>query len=257
MNTSDSRSSRRIWEGTGVYIALFLVVTALAVAGYWTLIPHHSNSSKTTTVETATAAAPRKSETIDQTPALPAQPVKREPAPVSQENVSTPAPAGHQEAAPAQSVVPLTIADYDTPDIAPVVPQLIVPPLNGEELAAFSMDELRYSETMGDWRTHDGVDIAAETGQLVQAACAGTVTDVRDDDLMGTTVILSHDNGYDTLYANLEEVATVGVGDSVSAGEVIGAVGRTALSESSMPPHLHFAVTRDGEYVDPAEFLNQ
>lgn len=47
---------------------------------------------------------------------------------------------------------------------SPVAPRLVVAPLVGEEVAAFSVDELTYNETLGDWRTHDGIDIAAEVG---------------------------------------------------------------------------------------------
>ena len=72
---------------------------------------------------------------------------------------------------------------------------------------------------------------------------------------MGTTVVLTHDGGYDTIYSNLQSVPTVEIGDYVTAGQVIGSVGKTALSESSEPPHLHFGVTKDGEYVDPADYL--
>ena len=47
----------------------------------------------------------------------------------------------------------------------------------------------------------------------------------------------------------------VEAGDSVSAGQIIGAVGATASAEAAQSPHLHFSVTRDGEAVDPGEFL--
>jgi len=125
----------------------------------------------------------------------------------------------------------------------------------GEEVAAFSVDELKYNETLGDWRTHDGVDIAAEVGTQVLAACSGTVTQVIDDDLMGTSVTIAHDGGYETTYSNLQSVPTVAPEQYVSAGQVIGAVGTTSLAEASMSPHLHFSVTKDGEIIDPQEFL--
>ena len=141
-------------------------------------------------------------------------------------------------------------------DAQPVAPRLVVAPLVGEEVAAFSVDELTYNETLGDWRTHDGIDIAAEVGTQVIAACSGVVTAVRDDDMMGTLVTIAHDDGYETTYANLRSSPGVGEGQYVSAGEVIGAVGSSSIAEFSMPAHLHFSVSKDGVPCDPAEFLN-
>lgn len=240
MSTSGSRGSRHLFDGTGVYIALFLVVTALAVAGYWTLIPH------------STVDEP----VVDETPS-PAlvTPIAVEPDPEPEPAVETMPELEPEPAAPVQGIVTLALPEIEPEALAPAAPALVVHPLIGETLAAFSMDELQYSETMGDWRTHDGMDIAAAPGTQVCAASAGTVIDVRDDDLMGTTVVISHDGGYDTIYANLQTVPTVEIGDYVTAGQVIGSVGSTALGESALAPHLHFGVTKDGEYVDPAEFL--
>ena len=151
--------------------------------------------------------------------------------------------------------VPVDTADKDVP-VAAQAPKLIVEPLRGEVLTAFSMEELIYSPTMGDWRTHDGIDIAAKAGTTVLAASSGTVRSVTDDTLMGTTVVLEHEGGYETTYANLQSKPTVETGDSVSAGQIIGAVGTTAAAESGAP-HLHFAVSRDGKAVDPRAYLEQ
>lgn len=238
MSNTGSRGLRHFFDGTGAYIALFLVVTALAVAGYWTLIPH-SVVDEPVVEELPTPITP-----ISATP----EPVVKTP--------TIPEPEPEPEpAAPVQSAVEVEVLDDIYVDVAPTPPVLIVDPLVGETVAAFSMDALQYSPTMGDWRTHDGVDIAADPGTQVCAASSGTVLDVRDDEWMGTTVVISHDGGYDTVYANLQSTPTVEVGDYVTAGQVIGSVGKTALGESAEPPHLHFGVTKDGEYVDPSEFL--
>ena len=101
----------------------------------------------------------------------------------------------------------------------------------------------------------DGIDIEADAGTQVLAASSGTVLSVADDDLMGTTVVIAHDGGYETTYSNLQSVPTVAPEQYVSAGQVIGAVGTTSLAEASMSPHLHFSVTKDGEIIDPQEFL--
>lgn len=144
----------------------------------------------------------------------------------------------------------------DTPVVAEI-PRQLVDPLEGEVITAFSMEELVYNATLGDWRTHDGVDIAAEAGTSVLAASSGTVVSVEEDPLMGTTVVIEHDGGYQTTYSNLQAEPSVAEGDTVSAGQIIGAVGNTAAAEAAQGPHLHFSVTCDGEPVDPQSFLNQ
>lgn len=144
----------------------------------------------------------------------------------------------------------------DTPVVAEI-PRQLVDPLEGEVITAFSMEELVYNATLGDWRTHDGVDIAAEAGTSVLAASSGTVVSVEEDPLMGTTVVIEHDGGYQTTYSNLQAEPSVAEGDTVSAGQIIGAVGDTAAAEAAQGPHLHFSVTCDGEPVDPQSFLNQ
>ena len=144
----------------------------------------------------------------------------------------------------------------DTPVIAEA-PRLIVTPVHGEVLMAFSMEELTYNPTMEDWRTHNGIDIAAASGTTVLAACHGQVLAVEEDALMGTTVILEHDGGYQTTYANLQVSPPVAAGEFVSAGQIIGAVGTTAAAESAQESHLHFSVTKDGESIDPHTFLDE
>ena len=73
---------------------------------------------------------------------------------------------------------------------------------------------------------------------------------------MGTTVVIGHSDGYETTYANLQANPPVEEGQAVTAGQTIGAVGTTAAAESAQGAHLHFAVTREGEAVDPQSFLN-
>ncbi len=243
MSNNTSRGARHL-GGTGVYIALFLVATALAVAGYWTLIPHSPAE---------TPALTQTPQTLPPSVPAPAPDEVKEPSPREAPPQTAREP---QSARPAQSAVTIAIPKDEPVDLTPEPPALVVPPLVGEAVTAFSMDELLYSETMGDWRTHEGVDLAAEAGTPVCACAAGTVTDVREDDMMGATVVIAHDGGRETIYANLQSVPAVSIGESVTAGQIIGAVGKTALSELRLPSHLHFAVTRDGEFIDPAEFLN-
>ena len=251
MTGSNGRAKRHFFGGMGLYIALFLGVTALAVAGYWTLLPKNTADK-----DAEDASSQVELPVEEETPQMPEAVVL--PADGGgTEGVRSPEPPEEltvmDEATGVEDTVPVEEAAETA---LPAPPRLIVSPLVGETLAAFSMDELSYNETLGDWRTHDGVDIAAETGTQVLAACSGTVTKIIADDLMGTSVTIAHDGGYETTYANLQSVPTVGEGQYVSAGEVIGAVGNTSLAEFASEPHLHFSVTKDGVPCDPAEFLN-
>lgn len=110
------------------------------------------------------------------------------------------------------------------------------------------------------WAT--GAPTAAWTSPPVWAPrCApspgGTVEQVCQDDLMGTTVVIDHGDGLQSAYSNLAAVPTVSVGDTVSTGSVIGSVGETALAEHNRAAHLHLEMLRDGVAVDPAQYLPQ
>ena len=138
-----------------------------------------------------------------------------------------------------------------------VAPNLIVWPLRGAVVAAFSADALSYDETMGDWRTHGGVDLAAAIGTEVLAMGPGTVAEVKQDGLMGATVVVDQGDGLRTTYANLAAKPTVSEGDTVRTGDILGAVGDTAIAESGLAPHLHLETRMDGQPVDPMSYLDQ
>jgi len=129
--------------------------------------------------------------------------------------------------------------------------------VKGEVIADYSLEVLAYDETMGDWRTHSGLDIAASLGTEVLAVAAGTVASIEDDVLMGTTIVVDHGDGLKSVYANLAATPAVQVGDAVQTGAVLGAVGDTAAAEAAKAPHLHFEMIRGDEPVDPASFLPQ
>ena len=128
-------------------------------------------------------------------------------------------------------------------------------PIVGEAVASYAMDCLSYNQTTRDWRTHNGVDLAAEAGTEVRAAADGVVYTTYTDDIMGTTVVIRHDGGYTTQYASLSEELCVSAGDSVTLGQAIGTVGETALIETVMGPHVHFSVLCQDAAMDPNEFL--
>lgn len=128
-------------------------------------------------------------------------------------------------------------------------------PVSGNVEVDYSPASLIYSKTMSDWRTHDGIDIAAQIGTKVMAVATGTVSSIENDDMYGTVVKIDHGDGLMSVYANLAATPTVKEGDSVTMGSVIGSVGDTALAEAGEVAHLHFAMTLNGDSVDPTDYL--
>ena len=98
---------------------------------------------------------------------------------------------------------------------------------------------------------HNGVDIAAPHGTLVGAACRGTVTACGWMGGYGNAVVITHPNGFKTLYGHLSRI-NVRYGQSVRAGKIIGKVGSTGWSTG---PHLHFTMWHNGKLVNPMQVL--
>lgn len=132
--------------------------------------------------------------------------------------------------------------------------QAIMMPVNGEIISAFSGGEL-VKTTGGVWRTHDGVDIAAQEGENVRAMTSGTVTEVYDDPLWGCCVVVDHGNTLFGHYFGLSNDLSVNVGDRLNAGDRIGTVGNTADIESDEGSHLHFALKYQNQWIDPIQYI--
>lgn len=131
-----------------------------------------------------------------------------------------------------------------------------VMPAAGKIILPFSDGELIKSPTTGAWQTHNGIDIAAGEGDDVLAMASGTVISVENDALWGIVITIDHGDDLVARYANLEPDVNVAAGDKVSAGKVIGTVGRSADIESLQESHLHFEVLSDGEYVNPVNVID-
>ena len=103
----------------------------------------------------------------------------------------------------------------------------------------------------GAWRQHRGVDIAAPSGTRVFATQGGRVAAVGSGGQLGRYVILTHFDGYSSVYAHLSRIY-VARGERVGSGEAIGAVGSTGRSTG---PHLHFELRRGNIHVDPSDWI--
>lgn len=130
-----------------------------------------------------------------------------------------------------------------------------VAPVKGEVLREFAKDSLVYSDTLEEWITHTGVDIKADKTTVVKAATKGKVESIKNDPRYGLTVIVSHDGGYKTVYANLLTAEYVVEGEDVEEGQTIGTVGNSASFEVADDYHLHFELIKDGEYLNPCNLI--
>lgn len=99
--------------------------------------------------------------------------------------------------------------------------------------------------------THGGLDIGASNGTTIVAAADGVVTCSQYSGGYGNLVIVSHGNGVETYYGHCSKLY-VSVGQTVSAGEALAAVGSTGYSTGN---HLHFEVRVNGSQVNPQNYL--
>ena len=238
--------AEQFFAGKGFYIVLFLCVTVIGVSA-WSLLTGGGTAQRAD--EIGVAAANLDPVGVVNEDAVPAVRVTPQPTPVP---TAAPTPASTPAPTPAPAETP---APIQTPAPAAEVRDYYIWPTAGPIENGYSMAVLTFNRTMQDWRTHDGVDIATELGAQVKALTNGKVTEVYDDDLFGTTVVIRHDGGLTSQYSNLAASPTVAAGDSVSVGQVIGAVGDTALAEAGEVCHLHFSMTKDGVSVDPGDYL--
>lgn len=131
-----------------------------------------------------------------------------------------------------------------------------ISPVQGSLGMEYSADVPVYSKTLNQYMVHTGLDIKAPLDSRVQAAAAGTVIEAAQTDLLGYVVKINHGDGFVTTYANLSENGLVEAGTVVKQGEIIGGIGDTAMFESLEEPHLHFEMEKDGQSVNPAEYIN-
>lgn len=128
-------------------------------------------------------------------------------------------------------------------------------PVSGAVERPYAMQTLLYDVTMCDWRCHEGVDIACANGTEVCAAADGTVVRVWEDGLLGVCLEIQHDDGVNSVYANLAAEPAVTAGQRVQQGQVLALVGGSALGEAAQSGHLHFAMSRNGLSADPLDYL--
>ncbi|MBR0491039.1 MAG: peptidoglycan DD-metalloendopeptidase family protein [Clostridia bacterium] len=128
-------------------------------------------------------------------------------------------------------------------------------PVEGEIMRQFAKENLVYSETLSEWVTHLGIDIKADKTTVVNSAEEGTIKSIKNDPRYGLTIVVSHQDGFETVYANLLSSEFVKEGDKVTKGQAIGTVGNTGVFESVDEPHLHFEILKDSTQIDPSLYI--
>jgi murein DD-endopeptidase MepM/ murein hydrolase activator NlpD len=130
-----------------------------------------------------------------------------------------------------------------------------LPSINGIKLAITPVQGVissRYGSVSSLRKsTHTGLDIACSKGTPIQVVSDGTVTFAQENGSYGNLVKVDHGNGVETWYAHCDKIY-VEVGDVVSAGDIIAAVGSTG---NSTGPHLHLEIRVNGSTLNPQNYL--
>ena len=110
----------------------------------------------------------------------------------------------------------------------------------------------RTSPTSGASSYHQGVDLAAPANTPIYASRAGVVTTATYSNNAGYYVTINHGDGFSSIYMHMNNYV-VSSGQAVSAGQLIGYVGRTGIATGY---HLHFGIAQNGAYVNPCAYVS-
>lgn len=132
------------------------------------------------------------------------------------------------------------------------VPGSLAYPIEGGKVTKEYSEDAVYSRTMGDYRSHLGLDFACKKKTTVQAMADGVVGDIYTDERMGK-VIIEDCGSFLVYYSGLDNIK-VKVNDNISKGDVLSNVG-TIPCENKDGVHLHVSVRVNGSYVDPLSVI--
>ena len=127
-------------------------------------------------------------------------------------------------------------------------------PASGAVLIGYSMDHTVFFSTLEQYKYNPALIIGGEVGETIAASAAGIVTNIEDTAQTGTTVTLDMGNGYSAVYGQLTDVP-VAIGDYIASGETIGTLNEPTKYYSVEGPNLYFEILKDGEPVDPMNFM--
>ena len=127
-------------------------------------------------------------------------------------------------------------------------------PASGAVIMGYSMDQTVFFQTLEQYKYNPAMIISGEVGETINASAAGIVTNIEETAQTGTTVTLDMGNGYSAVYGQLTDVG-LSIGDYVNGGETLGTLNDPTKYYSVEGPNLYFQVLKDGEPVDPMNFM--
>ena len=245
---------RKFLRDKGFALALLACLVAAAAAGVWAVRTVRDELDKNlsglkTPDSTSTApgideglstTTPQEDETTWEWPT--------EPAANSVSNV----PKAASSASRSASSVSSALQGASSPASSSAAPAS-TQPVSGRMLNGYSGDELVYNKTLGDWRTHNGIDYACAKDAAVQSPTAGTVVLAGSDGSWGPTVAIKDSAGRVWRLCGVASPA-VKEGETVSAGQTLGKVGSVSC-ECAEESHIHLEVKQDDSYLDPAKLM--
>jgi murein DD-endopeptidase MepM/ murein hydrolase activator NlpD len=229
-----NESAERVNRTVYLTVAVLLIVLAVAVA-----MTSAANRAKRGQAGDTTNA-----ESTEKTPTTSA------PAP------ETTSPAPIETAPPAETVVP---SGNETEVAVGAKIPLFSLPAEGALGKEHDPTVQVFSNTLGEWRVHLGIDIMTNASAPVYAAASGKVSQISDDPLWGKCVWIEHSGDAVSIYRGLcDELAEgIEVGAKVDEGCLLGAVGEGGILELAEEPHLHFEMKVGGADVDPIEYFSK
>lgn len=127
-------------------------------------------------------------------------------------------------------------------------------PVNGQVVIDYSMDATTYFPTLDQYKYNDALMLGCESGEPVQAAANGQVVSISEDVETGTTMVMDLGNGYQATYGQLKDI-TVEPGQTVESGTILGYVSDPTKYYVKEGANLYFAMTKDGNPIDPMIYI--
>lgn len=135
-------------------------------------------------------------------------------------------------------------------------PEQLAWPIEGKVILNYSMDQTVYYKTLKQYQYNPAVLIAGEVNDAVASACEGKIVSITNDAKTGTTLTMDIGDGYQAIYGQLKEIP-VATGEYVAKGQCIGYINEPSKYFLSEGANLYFQVLKDGNPINPQEYLEQ